>query len=239
MIVIATAVLLAQLSACTGVAAASTDAARQRADAFDLAGAADAAETAVQAGCADARLTALYLRGWLAARDAYRFGGSPESLAPVQQILDQIDSSAAASFGETEIVRFVLRAAMAAAQSERDTLALLIEHAINLERQRRAAGLRGAPLLTPDEAAGDLWLQVHRFEDARRAYTRAADSGLHTPRVRLGLARVAVRLSDLATACTAYTNLVAGWTASAAPPELVEARTFVQQPACLPNAPTR
>jgi hypothetical protein len=236
---IATAVLLAQLSACTGAAALSMDAARQRVDAFDLAGAAAASDAAAQTGCVDARLTSLYLRGWLAARDAYRFGGSAASLAPVQQIVDQIDSSAAASSGQAEIVRFVLRAAMAAAQSERDTLALLIEHAVNLERQRRAAGLRGAPLITPDEAAGDLWLQVHRFEDARRAYARAAENGLNTPRVRLGLARVAIRLSDPAAACTEYANLVAGWSAATAPPEIVEARTFIQQPACRPIAPIR
>lgn len=214
------------------------DVAQGRADAFDLAGAADASEAAVRAGCADAGLTALYLRGWIAARDAYRFGGSPESLAPVQQILDRIDTSAFASSGEAEIVRFVLRAAMAAAQSERDTLALLIGHAMDLESRRRSAGLRGAPIMTAHEAAGDLWLQVHRFEDARRAYTRAADQVSRTARVVLGLARTAVRLSDIPAACEEYARLAtAPSTAATLPSEIAEARTFVQQHACPSTQP--
>jgi cytochrome c-type biogenesis protein CcmH/NrfG len=39
------------------------------------------------------------------------------------------------------------------------------------------------------EVAGELWLQVHRFEDARAAFERAARQVGTTPRIADGLAR--------------------------------------------------
>ncbi|HLG55160.1 MAG TPA: hypothetical protein VI485_07505 [Vicinamibacterales bacterium] len=98
---------------------------------------------------------------------------------------------------------------------------------------RLSAGLPGTPMITAHEAAGDLWLQVHRYEDARRAYVRAAERIGATPRVTLGLARTAARLGDMAAACTQYRALVTSWKEAAAePPEISEARTFLLQPAC-------
>jgi hypothetical protein len=143
------------------------------------------------------------------------------------------------SAGETPIVRFVLQAAIAASQSEREAVALLIEHAIDLERQRRVVGLSGAPVVAAVEVAGDLWLQVHRYDDARWAYMRAAEGAGRTPRVVLGLARTAVRLSDWTAACTDYKALAASWrSAGQLPGEIVEARTFLSEPMCQALQPT-
>lgn len=81
--------------------------------------------------------------------------------------------------------------------------------------------------------AGDLWLQVHRYDDARRAYTRAAERGGVTPRSTLGLGRLAVRIDALATACSQYRALVAAWKVSGPEPsELSEARMFLTNPTC-------
>ena len=80
-----------------------------------------------------------------------------------------------------------------------------------------------APIITAQEAAGDLWLQVHRFEDARRAYLSAAEQVGATRRVTLGLARTAFRLGDLPASCAQYRALVTGWPQKAGePPELME-----------------
>jgi hypothetical protein len=232
MLSIVIAMLLAQPQGCAGSSKTSIAAAQARAEAFDLSGAVESFAAASAAGCSEARLAALYLRGLIAAREAYPFGGSPESIAPVERALAELDREPLRSAGEREIVRFVLQAAIAASQSEREEVALLIDHAIDLETQRRSAGLSGAPVLTAVEVAGDLWLQVHRYDDARRAYARAADRVGRTPRVVLGLARAAVRLFDWPTACAEYKALVAGWRSAGQPLEIGEARTFLRDPMC-------
>lgn len=219
--------MLAQQPGCAGIAAAQL-----RADAFDLAGAAQRLQAAVTSGCADAILSSVYLRGWIAAREAYRVGGSAESLRSVSQSIAMLQDIGRT--GEAQIATLVLQAAAAAAQSERDDLALMINYAIELEDRHLAAKRPGLPMITAHEAAGDLWLQVHRYDDARRAYTRAAERLGVTPRITLGLARLAVRIDAIATACRQYRMLVASWTGKtdAEPPELSEARMFLTNPAC-------
>lgn len=231
--------MLAQASSCPGNGAALMASARAHADAFEMTAAVNAFDAAALAGCADARLPAIYLRGLVAARDAYRLGGSPESLEPVNRALARLDAELLRAGGDIEIARFVLRAAIAAAQSERDELGLLIDHAVDLEAQRRTAKLTGAPVVSAHEVAGDLWLQVHRYEDARRAYQRAAQQIGMTMRVRLGLARTANRLGDSRIACEQYEKLIASWHSDHSDPvEIVEARTFVRQPTCrMPTQP--
>jgi hypothetical protein len=239
MLSIVIAMVLAQPQGCGSNGKALVATAEARANAFDLSGAADAFASAAGAGCTEARLPALYLRGLMAAREAYRFGGSAESIAPVERALAEMNAEPLRSAGETPIVRFVLQAAIAASQSEREEVALLIEHAIDLERQRRAVGLSGAPVVAAVEVAGDLWLQVHRYDDARRAYMRAAERAGRTPHVVLGLARSAVRLSDWTAACAEYKALAASWRSPGQPPrEIVEARTFLSEPMCQALQPT-
>jgi hypothetical protein len=207
-------------------------AASERAAVFDLAGALQRMQAAVKSGCTAAMLPVLYLRGWIAARDAYRVGGSPESLRPVLQSIAALQDTLGKS-GPPQIAALVLQAAAAAAQSERDELALMIDFAVQLEGRDLAAKRPGLPMITAHEAAGDLWLQVYRYDDARRAYTTAAERIGVTPRITLGLARLAVRIDALATACKQYQSLVTAWKGTGPePPELSEARTFLATPAC-------
>src|SRR5262245_9750521 len=218
--------------------AALVAAATERAAVLDLRGA-RAALAADLSGCAEIVVPYWYLRGLIAAREAYRYGGSPESLEPVKLAMAQL-AARAAETRAAEIARVVLMAASAAAQSEREEMSLLLEHATDLERQQRSAGLPGAPILTAQEVAGDLWLQVHRFEDARRAYLGAAEQVGSTRLVTLGLARTAFRLGDLPASCAQYRGLVAGWPWPGSElPELIEARTLLRRSECRAQAPPR
>jgi len=235
MIVLLMALTFAQASRCEG-SAAQVAAASERAAAFDL----EAAAARLRVGpsdCAETDVPYWYLRGLIAAQEAYRDGGSPQSLEPVKAAIAAL-SARTTEAREAEIARVVLEAASAAAQSERDVMALLLDHALHLEGEQRSAGLPGAPIITAYEVAGDLWLQVHRFEDARMAYARAAREIGPTKRIFLGLARAASRLGETTAACEEYRRLVAGWRgAENEPPEIAEAHTFLRQPACLGPVP--
>ena len=200
-----------------------------RAGEFDLPGAAERMERAA-AGCENGRVAALYLRGLLAAREAFRLGAPPDSLAPVRDAIAELEKIAANRPGQAEIARLVLQAAAASAQSERDEMALYLEHAIQMEALQRAVGQPGAPVIGVMEAAGDLWLQVFRYEDARRMYQRAIAGGDATLRALAGLARTAARLKMDATACQEYRVLIDRWgTRAAEPAEIIEARGYVRQ----------
>jgi tetratricopeptide (TPR) repeat protein len=239
MVTVLLALALAQAPQCNPEAAALMKAATEHAAAFDLEGAAQRLRAAVMSGCADAVLPSIYLRGWIAARDAYRFGGSLESLATVSRSIGMLQDTLGKS-GPPQIAALVLQAAAAAAQSERDELGLVIEYAVQLEDRNLAAKLPGLPMITAHEAAGDLWLQVHRYDDARRAYEKAAQRLGMTPRITLGLARLAARIDALSTACAQYRTFVASWkTTGSEPSELAEARAFLSNPACQPSATPR
>jgi hypothetical protein len=224
------ALTLAQVAPCEAVSEAMA-AAEARLDSFDSSGALERLAASQATGCAEVQIALTYLRGLAAARDAYPFGGSFESLEPVREAIAALDSFAEAS-ASAEIAQVVLRAASAAAQSEREEMSLLLAHALALERQRRSVGERGAPLVSAQEVAGDLWLQVHRFEEARESYRRAAAQVGLTRRVRLGLARSAARLSEVDTACHEYGMLVNEWDGTETPAEIHEARAHVAESFC-------
>lgn len=225
--------LLLQDAPCRGEGAARLEAAAARAAAFDLGRAAEMFAAAARSGCAGADVTAHYLRGLTDARAAHAQGGSPESLAPVREAIAAVDTLDGGLPGPAEIARFVLMAAAAAAQSERDEMALLVGHALQLESLQLSAAQPGAPVLTAHEVAGDLWLRVHLYEDARRAYRLAAERVGRTPGVVLGLARAASRLTDRPTACREYRALLDRWgRGREEPAEIQEARAFVEQPWC-------
>ena len=133
---------------------------------------------------------AVYLRGWDAATEAARVGGSAESLAPVRQAIAELERLAGGAHGPAEIAAYVLRAAADAAQDERDEMALFLVHAIDLERTQLDARQPGAPGISAHEAAGELWLRVRRYEDALRAFERARSVIGTTPFIESGLARV-------------------------------------------------
>jgi hypothetical protein len=227
MLVIASLLLasaLAQDAPCISDAAA-------RLREFDTAGAVEKLERAA-VDCEDARVALPYLQGLLAAREAYRDGGSAESLEPVRRSIAALDDRGASVPGPAQIARLVLLAAVAAAQSERDEMAIFLDEALRQESLQLAVNQPAAPLISAHEAAGDLWLEVHRFEDARRAYETAASALGSAPRLTLGRARAAARLSDRR-ACGEYATLIREWGAvPAEPPEIAEARMFVDSPQC-------
>jgi hypothetical protein len=160
-----------------------------RVQAFDLVGAADTLGDSSASGCTDLEVAALYLRGVAAALDAYKQGGSEESLAPVRDAIGELERISGQRPGPAEVARLVLVAAAAAAQSEREEMGAFLTHALAMESLQFAAGQPGAPVLTAHEIAGELWLQVHRFDEARAAFERAAEQVGTTPRIAAGLAR--------------------------------------------------
>ena len=99
-----------------------------------------------------------------------------------------------------------IRAAVSAAQEERDEMGLLLTHARDLSNQMGIGG--GTPAEWPlpiDELEGELWLEVDRFTESRDAYERATKQR-GTPNAWIGLARAADKLGDTVTACRAYTT---------------------------------
>jgi hypothetical protein len=218
--------------------AASIAAAAERAALFDLKGATTRLADGI-AACPETAVAYWYLHGLIAAREAYRFGGSPESLEPVKHAMAELESRAR-ELPAAEIARVVLQAASSAAQSEREEMGLLLEYALTLEGKARSTGQAGAPIVSAYEIAGDLWLQVHRFEDAQRTYVTAAERVGSTRRVTLGLARTASRLGTLLQACEQYRVLVSEWPKDGGePPEVNEAHTFLRRPECRNSSAAR
>ena len=195
---------------------------------FDLDGALSLLEVAAGRGDAFARTAVLYLRGLISARDAFREGGEPRALAPVQESLTALGEISKGRPGAAEIARLVLQAAAAAAQSERDEMRLYIDSAIQMESLQLAAKQGGAPIVSASELAGDFWLQVSRYDEARRAYTEAAERVGFTLRILSGQARTARRLNDMPAACVAYRRLADAWgVRPGLPVEIAEARAYL------------
>ena len=185
-------------------------------------------------GC-DVELALIYLRGLTAAKAAYARGGDEASLAPVRAAIAAAGERAA--LGEVaEIVGFVLRAAMAAAQSERDEMAVMLAQALQVERGRGARGQGGAPLISAHEMAGELWLQVHRYDEAAAAYRIGRAYAGDSPRTTIGLARALARQNQAGAACEEYRRLAdqARGLRPALGEELGEADEFLRRPACRP-----
>jgi hypothetical protein len=223
----------AQPAGCSPDAMMAVDRAVVLAAEFDLAVAATQLETDSVNGCETAQIGIRYARGLMAAQEAFREGGSFESLAPVRQAIAGLEAISKGRPGSAAVARLVLQAASAAAQSEADEMRLYLESAIQMESLQRAAGQPGAPLISAAEAAGELWLQLHRYEDARRAFADARAQTGGTARVLAGVGRAAQRLGDTDTACAAFRALLQSWGARPArPSQIVEAQAYVAD--CVP-----
>jgi len=140
------------------------------------------------------------MEGWRAARGVASRGGAVDLLGPVNLRLRELDQlpTVSARYAETAI-----RAAVSAAQEERDELALLLEHARSLSDQMALGGAPAEWPLPIDELAGELWFEVDRFAESRDAYARATTIK-PSPNAWIGLARASDRLGDTVTACRAY-----------------------------------
>ncbi len=228
---------LLQTGSCTGDAARHVADAAQRGQAFDLTGAATAYAAAVRAGCASAEAPLIYLRGLLAARAADAQFGSGASLQPVRQAAADLEAFAA-SDPIARAMQTVLRAAMPAAQRERAEMTLFIDEMLRMESLQLEAKQPPLPVLSAHEVAGQLWLQLRGYEEARRAFDAAAQRIGQTPHVLLGAARAAAGRKDLAAACDQYRHLSVWWGDRAGlPPELSAARSFLMQPQCAKPVP--
>jgi hypothetical protein len=197
---------------------------------FDLAGAARLLASAGQIGDTFAQLAAVYVRGLVDAREALRQGGSADSLIPVRQAIAWLEIVAMGRPGPAEIARLTLQAAAAAAQTERDEMRLYLDTAIRMETLQQAAGMTGAPIVPAAETAGDLWLQVHRYDEARRAYDAAAERFGSSLRILAGRARAARGLNDRPGACSASRALIEAWGGRTAQPvEIADARAYLAE----------
>jgi len=150
----------------------------------------------------DRELQRIAMEGWTAARALAPKGGAVEFLGPVNLRLKALDALPDTSARYAEIA---IRAAVSAAQEERDELTLLLAHARDLSNQMELVGSPAQWPLPIDELEGELWLEVDRFTEARDAYERATKSR-PSPNAWIGLARVSDRLGDVVTACRAYTT---------------------------------
>jgi len=142
------------------------------------------------------------IEGWQAARALAPKGGALDLLGPVNLRLRELDAFTEMSARYAEIA---IRAAVSAAQEERDEMGLLLEHARGLSEKMALVGEPAQWPLPIDELEGELWFEVDRFTEARDAYLRATKIN-ETANALVGLARASDRLGDVVAACAAYTS---------------------------------
>ncbi len=150
----------------------------------------------------DLEVQRVAMEGWVAARALAPKGGALELLGPVNVRLKMLDGlpGTAARYADVAI-----RAAVSAAQEERDELDVFLAHARELSNTMALTGATAQWPLPIDELEGELWLEVDRYTDARDAYQRATRTK-PTANAWIGLARASDRVGDVVSACAAYTR---------------------------------
>jgi len=153
-------------------------------------------------GCDAIILARTSLLSWNEARALARIGGDPAQLGPVKTRLEELRRLASGSLAlEAEYASVAVQAAVAAAQDERGELELLLTHARDLAER---LALRERPARWPrpfNLLAGELWLEVDRYEDARQAFERAMRSGSSHALAQVGLAESLLGLGQRDDAC--------------------------------------
>ncbi len=154
--------------------------------------------------CALITLARLSLVGWVEARKLAPAGGAVELLGPANHSLAELDALKTSALAlDVEYAQTALRAAIAAAQDERPELGLLLTHARDLAERILARGRRAMWPRPYNVLAGELWLEVDRYEDARLAFERAVTAE-QSPLALVGLAESLSRLGRHEEACAAY-----------------------------------
>jgi hypothetical protein len=177
----------------------------------------------------DVDATRWFARGVGAARAAWPGGKAPlvAVAREAAQKLDEIASKRGRK-GLVELQRLGVLAAIAAAQEEQDELTLLLTQAMALEMAIQPPGQPVSPIVPIHELAGDLFLVVHRYPDARRAYEASLARYPGRARSLHGLARACAKSNAREAARTAYEQLLAQWkTADPDRPEIAEAKAFL------------
>jgi pimeloyl-ACP methyl ester carboxylesterase len=171
-------------------------------------------------GCDEIGVAALAVDGWVEARRLALVAGAPDALERMRDVLARLDivrgsRPPTALIGQlAAYADAVLRAAVAAAQDERDEMQLYLAHARSVAESLRLARLRAWPLPI-DLVDAELWLEVDRFVEARGAFVRVGP-GPFAARAALGLGAALERLGDSAGACSAYSRAASGGLAPAA-----------------------
>ncbi len=142
------------------------------------------------------------MEGWRAARAIAPKGGAVELLGPVNIRLKELDEIGGM---KARYADAAIRAAVSAAQEEREELAVLLVHSRSLSDLLALTGPPAEWPLPIDELEGELWFEVDRFTEARDAYDRATKLR-PSPNAWIGLARASDKLGDTVTACRAYTS---------------------------------
>jgi tetratricopeptide (TPR) repeat protein len=101
---------------------------------------------------------------------------------------------------DAEYADVAVRAAVAAAQDERAEMELLLTHARDLAERLAARGRRATWPRPFNLLAGELWLEVDRYEEARAAFERAARDE-PSPLALIGLGRSLALLDRYDDAC--------------------------------------
>jgi hypothetical protein len=171
---------------------------------------------------------ASYAVGLAAARTS-RSGHADPFLALARRMLASLEGAArqAGRRSVVEIQRLSVQAAVAAALEEREEMALVLAHAIDLERGLEHDGMPVVPIPVR-ELAGDLWLDVDRERDARREYAASLAAFPERARSLLGLARASAAAGDAWLAKDAYRTFLARWVdADRGQDEVREAATYL------------
>lgn len=151
---------------------------------------------------ADREVQRVATEGWVAARALAPKGGALDLLGPVNLRLKALDGlpGMAARYADAAI-----RAAVSAAQEEREEMAVFLAHARDVSNTMALTGSAAQWPLPIDELEGELRLEVDQYAEARDAYRRATKLK-PTANAWVGLARASDRLGDLNGACAAYTQ---------------------------------
>jgi tetratricopeptide (TPR) repeat protein len=161
----------------------------------------------------------------LAAAHAAWPGGTPQLLSIARGAADLLEARATT---ETRLYQSLVLAAMAAAQEEREVISLALAQADELDQRLTEAGAPLPPSFSVARLAGDLWLQVYRFDDARRAFLAALEREPRCARAWLGLARVNAKDGAREESIAAYRSFLRLWAAADPGPELREAQAAVK-----------
>ena len=150
------------------------------------------------------------LRGWNEARQLTAIGGDRSRLGPVMARIEALERLKRGPMPiEVDYAQVAIRAAIAAAQDERPELELLLTHARDLSER---LAQRGGRMIWPrpfNLLAGELWLEVDRYEEARQAFVRAAAVEA-TPRALAGWSEALLRLERRDDACQIVSRVTSG-----------------------------